>query len=132
MKTENLPIQQVSDSELELMRIIWAKNGTALFAQIMEELESKGLDWKKNTVLTFLSRLIEKKLLYTRKIGHRNEYLSAVTENEYLTMQTRSFLEKVYEGNVKGLVSTLLQQELLSSDEVEELHKIWNGGDFVK
>ena len=32
-------IQQISDSELELMRIVWARGGTALYAHIMEDLE---------------------------------------------------------------------------------------------
>ena len=31
-------IQQVSNSELELMKIVWASGGTALYAHIMEEL----------------------------------------------------------------------------------------------
>ncbi len=35
-------IQQVSDSELELMRIIWDNGGSALYAQIMEELVRTG------------------------------------------------------------------------------------------
>ena len=122
-------IPQVSDSELELMRIVWAKGGTALFAQVMEELQQREMDWKKNTVLTFLSRLIEKKLLSTRKIGHRNEYSAVVSEKEYLAAQTRHFLDKVYEGNVNGLVATLLQQELLTSDDMEQLRAFWNGGE---
>lgn len=131
MKNEYLHMQ-ISDSELALMRIIWARGGTALFAQVMEELESKGVDWKKNTVLTFLSRLTEKKLLSIKKIGHRNEYAALISEDDYLTMQTRTFLNKVYEGNVKGLVATLVQQELLSSDEVQELRKMWAGGDSIQ
>ena len=33
--------QQISDSELELMKIIWGNGGTALYAQIMEALSKK-------------------------------------------------------------------------------------------
>ena len=33
------PLQQISDSELELMHIIWGAGGNALFAQVMEGLE---------------------------------------------------------------------------------------------
>lgn len=45
-------VQQVSDSELELMRIIWAKGGRVLYAQIMDELAAAGSRWQKNTVIT--------------------------------------------------------------------------------
>ena len=52
-------MQQISESELVLMRIIWGNGGTALYSFIMEELEKEQNEWKKNTVLTLLSRLVE-------------------------------------------------------------------------
>ena len=51
--------------------------------------------------------------------------MAAVTEAEYQTMQTNSFLDKVYGGNVKNLVSTLLQQDILSADELKEIESFW-------
>ena len=53
-------LQQISESELTLMQIIWQNEGHALYSQIMEQLETQQNDWKKNTVLTLLSRLVEK------------------------------------------------------------------------
>lgn len=50
-------IQQVSDSELELMKIIWANGGKALYAQISDGLTNNGYTWQKNTIITLLSRL---------------------------------------------------------------------------
>ena len=47
-----MPNPQVSDSELELLKIIWASGGTALYAQIMEKLTQSGHTWQKNTVIT--------------------------------------------------------------------------------
>lgn len=88
--------QQVSESELVLMKIIWKNGGAALYALIMEELEKEKNEWKNNTVLTLLSRLVEKRFLKVRKIGRRNEYVALVTEAEYQAMQTHSFLDKVY------------------------------------
>ncbi|QHI71046.1 BlaI/MecI/CopY family transcriptional regulator [Aminipila terrae] len=118
-------IQQISNSELELMKIIWKEGGKALYASIMSELKKEECEWKKNTVLTLLSRLVDKGFLTTSKIGRRNVYVALVSEEDYLTTQTKSFLEKVYEGNVRGLVSTLIQQDILSSDDLEELQTYW-------
>ena len=118
-------MQQISESELVLMKIIWKNGGTALYSHIMEELEKDNNEWKKNTVLTLLSRLMEKKYLKAKKIGRRNEYVALVTEQEYRTMQTHSFLDKIYAGNVKSLVATLLQQDMLSREELEEIEKFW-------
>ncbi|MDE7268283.1 MAG: BlaI/MecI/CopY family transcriptional regulator, partial [Lachnospiraceae bacterium] len=54
-----------------------------------------------------------------------NEYVAVVTEQEYQTMQTHSFLDKVYGGDVKHLVSALLQQDMLSADELKEIERFW-------
>ncbi len=118
-------IPQVSDSELELMKIVWAGGGTARYAGIMEELAAAGKGWQKNTVITLLSRLVEKGLLRTSKIGRRNEYTALVTEAEYQTAQTRLLLNKLYQGDARGLVLTLLRQDLFSAGDYEELREFW-------
>lgn len=118
-------ITQISDSELEIMKIVWTNGGTALYAHIMEELAKIGRTWQKNTVITLLSRLVDKGLLKTRKIGRRNEYTAIVSEADYQEAQTRTLLDKLYEGSAKGLVSTLIQREMLSAADYEELKQFW-------
>ena len=116
---------QISDYELELMKVIWANGQTALYAEIVAALSAKGMNWTKNTIITLLSRLTDKGLLKTNKIGHRNQYTAIVSADEYQTSQTETFLHKVYEGNAKGLVSTLIQKDLLSAADYEDLKKYW-------
>ena len=118
-------IQQVSDSELELLKIVWANGGTALYAHIMEKLSATGRTWQKNTIITLLSRLVEKGLLKTSKIGRRNEYTAIVSEADYQAAQTQTLLNKLYAGSAKGLVSTLIQKEMLSAEDYTELKQYW-------
>lgn len=118
-------IPQVSDSELELMKIVWAEGGKALYATIMERLAAADNHWQKNTVITLLSRLVEKGLLKTSKIGRRNEYTAIISETDYQAAQTQKFLNKLYEGSAKGLVATLIQREFLSAEDYEELRQFW-------
>ena len=118
-------IQQVSNSELELMKIVWANGGRALYAHIMEELSKAGFTWQKNTVITLLSRLVEKGLLKTNKIGRRNEYTAVISERDYRAAQTQMLLNKFYEGSARGLVSTLIEREMLSAEDYEELKQFW-------
>ena len=120
-------VQQVSDAELQLMKIIWGKGGTALYAQILEELTATGNTWQKNTIITLLSRLVEKGLVRTNKIGRRNEYTAIVSEADYQAMQTKKFLDKLYEGDVRGLVATLIQGDMLTPEDYEELKRYWEG-----
>ena len=107
-------MQQVSDYELELLKIIWAGNGAqAMYAEIVEALEKKGLSWTKNTIITLLSRLVSKCFLRVQKIGRRNQYIAIISEEQYKEVQTQSLLDRVYEGDAKGLVCTLIQGSLL-------------------
>lgn len=120
---------QISDSELELMKIVWsAGGGTALYAQIMEALAGAGRTWQKNTVITLLSRLVDKGFLTVRKLGRRNEYAAAVSEADYQAAQTQVLVNKLYAGSAKGLVSALIRQEAISPGDYEELKRFWEEG----
>lgn len=115
----------VSDSELEILRIIWENDGRMMFSEIAETLHEKGFQWKNNTIQTFLARLTEKDILKIRKHGRRNEYIALLTEQEYLGQETKNFVGKVYEGEVKGLIATLVENDLISDEEINDLKKYW-------
>ena len=117
--------QQVSDSELTLMKILWSAGGSAKYAAIMEELAKSGNTWQKNTVITLLSRLADKGMLKTSKAGRRNEYIALVTEADYRSAQARTLVSKLYSGSAKGLVATLIQGEMLSEEEYRDLKRFW-------
>lgn len=121
-------IQQVSDFELELMKTIWGNGGSALYVEIVQALEAKGTPATKNTIISLLSRLIKKGYLSSKKSGRQNTYTALVSEMEYQAEQTETFLKKVYEGNAEGLISTLIQKDLISADDYEKLKKHWGGG----
>ena len=122
-----MPNPQVSDSELELLKIIWASGGTALYAQIMEKLTQSGHTWQKNTVITLLSRLVEKGFLKTGKIGRRNEYTAVVSEADYQAAQTQALVNKLYVGSARDLVAALIRREALSAQDFQELKRFWEG-----
>ena len=117
--------QHISDFELELMKIIWENGGTAIYAEITSTLEKKGIAATKNTIISLLSRLVEKGYVTRNKIGRRNKYTALVSAAEYQTMQAAALINKVYEGNVKGLVATLIQNNFIQENEYEELKKYW-------
>lgn len=121
--------QQISDSELELMKIIWSSGGTALYARIMEELAGTGRAWQKNTVITLLSRLVDKGYLKVGKIGRRNEYTAVVSQADYQAAQTQSLVNRLYQGSARDLVAALIQREALSAKDYEELRRFWEEGE---
>lgn len=118
-------MQQISDYERELMKVIWGNGGTALYAEIAEALAEKGKPWTKNTIITLLSRLIDKGYLKTSKIGRRNQYTAQIPEEEYRITQTEHFVKKIYEGDVRGLLSALIRTDRLTAEDCEALRDYW-------
>lgn len=122
-------VQQISDAELEIMKIIWGNpQKVTLFPYIMEGLAARGKPCQKNTLIVLLSRLMNKGFLSAKKMGRRNEYTSLVSETEYQTAQTKNFLNKIYEGSAKGLVSNLILGDLLTDKEYQELKRLLEKG----
>lgn len=120
-----MSIKSISKSEFDVMKVIWDFGRAVQYTDVAEKLTEEGFSWKKNTVLTFLTRLVEKKLLRVKKIGRKNEYYALVSESEYLGQQTENFLEDIYEGDVKGLITNLVQKDLITADEIDDLQQYW-------
>ncbi len=122
-------LQQLSDAELEIMKIVWENpSKVTLFPYIMEGLAGRGKPCQKNTLIVLLSRLMNKGYLNAQKIGRRNEYTTLISETEYQTAQTKNFVNKIYEGNVNDLVCNLISGDLLSEEEYLELKKLLEKG----
>ena len=122
-------VQQISDAELEIMKIVWGNpEKVTLFSYIMDGLAARGKPCQKNTLIVLLSRLMNKGFLSARKIGRRNEYTALVSEKEYQTAQTKNFLDRIYEGSAKGLVCNLIMGDLLADEEYEELKGLLEKG----
>ena len=122
-------VQQLSDAELELMKIVWGNpSEVTRFSDLMDALAARGKECQKNTLTVLLSRLMNNGFLHASKLGRRNEYTALVSEREYQTAQTRRFLDKVYEGSVEGLVSNLIMGDLLDGEEYEELKRLLERG----
>ena len=129
IKEDENVAQQISDAELEIMKIVWGNpDEVTLFPYIMDGLAARGKPCQKNTLIVLLSRLMNKGFLSAKKIGRRNEYTTLVSETEYQTAQTKNFLDKIYEGSAKGLVSSLIMGDLLADEEYEELKRLLEKG----
>ena len=121
-------MQQMSNSEHEIMQAIWQSGGQITVGALLNRLGGLGKSWKSSTVVTFLSRLVEKGMLNAVKDGRNNLYIAAVSEEELRRYETQSFIEKIYDGNAKELVASLLKQESLTPEDMEELREFWRKG----
>ena len=98
---------KLSAAEYEIMECVWALGRPVSGMDIMRALgQEKG--WKQPTVLTFLSRLVEKGLLETEKRGKLRSYTAAMTREAYKNSETRDFLAQLYGGSIQNMVDYAL------------------------
>ncbi|HOV25495.1 MAG TPA: BlaI/MecI/CopY family transcriptional regulator [Pseudobacteroides sp.] len=117
-------LQRMSDAEREVMQLVWAAGRSVSSAKLLNDLKAINKEWKPNTVLTFLARLIEKGILTSVRHGRSNEYIPLITESEYKQFETRTFLNSVHDGSVKSFITALYEGNDLTAEEISEL-KQW-------
>lgn len=113
---------RISDAEWEIMKIIW-KKAPVTSDEIINNLSDKK-DWTAKTVKSFLNRLLNKQVIGFEKTGRNYLYHPLISEEECISMESRSFLNRVYDGTVELLFSHYLKNEKLSEQEIENLQKI--------
>lgn len=118
------PIQKMSDTELELMEVIWDFNRPVITNDLLQIFAEKGKAWKSQTISTFLARLVEKEFLKSTKNGRSNTYLPCLSRDDYRLMETENILNGIYQGSVKNMLSALYDGDKLSDDDITEL-KQW-------
>lgn len=117
---------KISEAEAEIMKVVWAQSGPMTYAQIRTALtQQKG--WESPTVNTLVSRLVKKGIL-TQEKREVYYYRAAVSEEAYTECKTRSFVQKVYGGNVKGLLSALVTYGDVTREDLDELRALWESG----
>lgn len=109
----------MSGSEMEIMRVIWSRGAPVTAGDLLDAFAHRG--WKAQTMSTFLSRLVEKGILHSRRQGRGNLYVPAVSEAEYRRLAARQVVEQLYDGSLSAFLSALSGGQGLERGEVEEL-----------
>ena len=115
---------KISDSELEIMKLLWQAEDALPVTQIREALQrSRG--WEATTVKTLVSRLVSKGVIAQEK---RNVfyYSPRITEQEYNAWATQSLIRRLYHGSARDLVAALVHSEGLTRQDLEELQAMFH------
>lgn len=113
-------VPKITDGELKVLQVLWEKSPLAA-GEIVAALK-EGANWNRNTTYTFINRLVDKKVVKREEPGFVCTPL--YTRDEILMSETRSFLDRIYQGSFKRLVSGFIENEGLSPGELEELRQL--------
>ena len=113
----------IGHAELEIMKVVWKTKEPITSLDIGKAVEDKG--WKKTTIATFLTRLVEKGALSADKQGKLYYYTPLITEKEYRKSQTKNLIKTLYNGSVRNFAVSFFEEQKLSDDDIKELRAIF-------
>ncbi len=120
-------ISKITDSEVEVMRVLWEAGDELPLADIRKTLEKRS-DWETSTIKTLLRRLCKKGVvLATKKEVYY--YRPLVSEFEYNEYTTQTLIDRVYSGSAKNLVASLIGSKKLNENEIQELRTLFKVGE---
>lgn len=114
----------IGEAELEIMKVIWKASQPITSLDIGKSVEDRG--WKKTTIATFLTRLVEKGALSADKQGKLYYYTPRITEKEYRRAQTKNLIQTLYNGSVRDFAVAFFDEQKLSDEDIAELKGIFN------
>lgn len=123
----NKLVSKITDSELEVMRVLWEAGYELPIADIRRSLEQSS-DWDSSTIKTLLRRLCDKGVVEAIK-KEVFYYKPLISEQEYNEYTTQSLIDRLYAGSAKSLVASLLGGNKLNAADIKELSALFKVGD---
>ncbi len=113
----------LSEADGIIMEILW-RNGEMSSAAILMEIEDT-LGWTRQTVRTYLKRLMDKGLVGAKEVKRRVYcYYPLVSRDDYAADQTGSFLNKFYDSSLAHMVAGIVKNEHISDSELNALEAL--------
>lgn len=118
-----MQLKKLPDAELEVMLAIWKSERPLHTGEILKRLppEKQG---RIQALQVLLGRLAEKGFVLCEKTGRFNYYTSLVPEQQYRSLETATFIERLYGNSPARLVAALVQEGGLDAQTLAEIRQI--------
>jgi BlaI family transcriptional regulator, penicillinase repressor len=113
---------QISDAEWDVMEPIW-QVGECTAAEVIRQLRPTH-EWNHSTIRTLLARLVEKGALTYDVDGSRYIYRPAVSRERCVRQEGRSFLDRVFGGDVGALLAHFVADATLDDNQIAQLRQL--------
>ena len=112
----------LTEAEWQVMECLWTP-APRTGREIIDAL-GKTTGWSRSTTLTLLRRLEDKGAVSAVSEGGMKHYRPQVAREDAAVQETEHLLERVYQGSVSLLVSSLVKKQTLSQEEIDKLYAI--------
>lgn len=115
-------VVMLQPSEWIIMDKLWESSPKTIMQLYHELKEEPG--WSKSTVNTLLRRMVQKEIIFYEEGAKAKQYYPKVNRDDAAITETESLLERVYKGSVSMMLNTLIRNNNLTNDDIDELYAI--------
>ena len=115
-------LPNISEAEHQVMKVIW--NDHPITSMKIIQALAKITDWKPKTIKTLINRLLNKGAIGYETSGNRYNYYPLIEEEVFVKAESRSFLRRVFGGAMQPMLSTMVENEDLTPEDIEDLKRI--------
>ncbi len=117
----------ISDAESLVMEVLWTRCPRSAEEVVADLAQSQ--QWQEATIKTLLNRLLNKGAISAEKDGRRYSYTPVLKREDWVHGQSRSLLNRLFDGRVAPLVAHFSEKGKLSKKDIAELKKLIEGID---
>ncbi|WP_165070243.1 BlaI/MecI/CopY family transcriptional regulator [Paludisphaera rhizosphaerae] len=114
---------QLGRLQFRIMQVLWER-GRIGAREVTDALNERGEDVAHSTVQTLLRQLEAKGAVSHEADGRTFVFFAKLKEDRVKRSATRDLLDRVFGGDVGGLVAHLIRDEGLSRQELDELKRL--------
>lgn len=114
--------RSISEAESILMQVLWQR-GEATADELHQAVQEQ-TDWQGGTVKALLNRLLRKGAVCAEREGRRFRYRPVLEKSDYVAEQSRSLVDRLFDGRVAPLVAHFSERKALTGDDLEELRQL--------
>ncbi len=113
---------KITAAESQIMEVLWRSVQPVAVEDVREALTEA--TWTDATIRTLLTRLVSKKAVTATKDGRRFLFHPVVTRGDYVHAQSKSLIDRLFDGRIEPFVAHFSQREDLSADEIGRLRAL--------
>lgn len=113
---------KLTEAEWHVMECLWEQSPRTS-REITHWLENQ-MGWNRSTTLTLLRRMEKKNVVRCDTGADLHQFFPLVTRDEVALQEAESFLERVYQGSLSLMVSSLTRKQSLPQEEIDRLYAL--------
>ena len=114
--------QILTQQEWLVREVLWKEPATLM--ELVRILEQDPPGWAKSTTATMIRRMETKGLIAHDTQGRAKVFRAAIDKQAAALAETRSLLDRAFSGSLGLLVNTMVREQGISKEELQELYDI--------